>query len=147
MVTFRIHVSRWVATFLLLALAGCGSSGPTIVPVSGTLTYKGKPVPHAAIRFMPENGRPSAGETDEEGRFTLSYDREHEGAVVGKHKVWVSALRTRPTTPAEQKAAIMGKKPPVTRDLAAFFEKYGQKNSPVEIVIDKNTRELKLDWD
>src|SRR5262249_38277028 len=111
-------------------------------------TYKGTPVTNASIRFMPESGgRPSAAETDEEGRFTLSYDHNHDGALVGKHKVWVIPRNRRPTTPAEQKAAIMGKKPPPSREMSAFFDKYSQKNSTVEVVIDKNTRELKLNWD
>src|SRR5207245_1781850 len=148
MLSFRKSYLVWAAPLLFLVLAGgCGGSGPTIVPVTGTLTYKGKPVTNARIDFMPDNGRPSWGATDEEGRFKLNYDREHDGAVVGKHKVWVKMVQSRPTTKAEQEAAIMGKKLPMSRDVAAFFDKYGEKNSKVEVVIDKSTKELKLDWD
>ena len=68
-------------------LAGCGDSGPKIVPVTGTLKYKGQPVTNATLWFQPETGRPSWGQTDEQGHFTLNYDRGHEGAVPGKHKV------------------------------------------------------------
>lgn len=147
MVPLHQRVIPWTVPLLMAAVVGCGSGGPALVPVTGVLTYKGKPVANAGLRFLPEAGRPSSGQTDEEGRFTLSYDREHEGAVMGKHKVWVTRMPTRPTTKAEQEAAIMGRKTPLSRDLSAFFDKYGEKNSKVEVVIDKNTKELKLDWD
>lgn len=144
----RTHGLPWAVLLLLAACVGCGGSGPTIVPVTGTLTYKGKPVPNALVFFLPENGRPSQGPTDAEGHFKLSYTNEKDGAVVGKHKVWVSSRQTtKPTTKAEQEAAIMGKKLPLARDMTAFFEKYSQKNSTKEYVVEKNTREINLDWD
>jgi hypothetical protein len=114
------------------------------VPVSGTLTHKGKPVANAYIDFVPENGRPSWGLTDEEGSFKLNYDREHDGALAGKHQV---SIRPRPSTVKEQEAIMKGKKMPQSKEMAAFFDKYSQKNSTVVVVIDKNTTELKLDWD
>lgn len=144
MLSFRKPFIPWAVPLLCVALAGCGDSGPTIVPVSGTLTYKGKPVANARVDFTPEHGRPSWGATDEEGHFTLNYDRGHDGAIVGKHTVSVAK---RPTTPKEQEAVMMGKKMPMSKEMATFFEKYGGRNSKVEVVIDKNTREVKLDWD
>ena len=138
----------WVVPLVLVTVLGCGDSGPTIVPVSGILTYKGKPVTNASIFFERDSVRPSTGMTDEEGRFTLVYDTGHDGATVGKYRVWVKSRPvTRPTTRAQQEAAVMGKKPPMSPEMAAFFDKYGQKNSKVEVVIDKSTPELKLDWD
>ena len=133
---------RKVVALLVVALVGCG--GPALVGVSGTLTHKGKPVPNALVSFMPENGRPSSGITDEDGHFTLQYDSEHEGSLIGKHTV---SVKQRPATPEQQKAAMLGKKLPMSKDLADFFEKYSPGNSKHEVVIDKNTRELKLDLD
>jgi hypothetical protein len=130
-----------------VTLGGCGDSGPTIVPVSGILTYKGKPVTNATLFFSPDKGRPSTGTTDEEGRFTLAYDTEHDGAIIAKHHVWVKMRATRPTTRAQQEAAIMGKKPPMSQDMAGFFDKYGEKKSKIEVAIEKSTPELKFDWD
>jgi hypothetical protein len=50
-----------VLTFLIcVSAAGCG--GPNVVSVSGTLTYKGKPVTNAFVNFVPVNGRPSMGD-------------------------------------------------------------------------------------
>jgi hypothetical protein len=147
MLSFRKYGTRFTALFLVVAFVGCGDSGPTIVPVTGILTYKGHPVTNTYVFFMPADGsgRPSQGPTDAEGRFKLSYTNEKDGVLVGRHKVWVG--RPRPTTPAEQEAAMMGKKVPMRRDMTGLLEKYGQGNSKVEVVIDKNTRDLKLDWD
>jgi hypothetical protein len=116
------------------------------VPVTGTLTYKGKPVANTEIHFSPVSGdRPSWGLTDNEGRFELEYEYKVKGAITGRHKVAVKA-RPVPTTYAEQQAAIAGKPLPVSKDMAVFFNKYGADKSKVEIDIEKST-DLKLDWD
>jgi hypothetical protein len=136
----------WATPLLLVVLAGCGGGGPKLVKVSGTLTYKGKPVTNASLDFMPEHGRPSWGKTDEAGRFTLSYDRTREGAIVGKHKVMI---KMRPTldTVAEQQAVMMGRRPPMSPEMATFFDKYSPQKSKLEVQIDDNTKDLKLDLD
>ena len=129
---------------LLLGLAGCGNPAG-IAKVSGTLSYKGKPVPNAYVDFMPSDGkRPSWGLTDEQGKFTLEYDAKIKGAAVGKHKVFV---RMKPTTTAEQEAVMMGRKPPMSKDMATFYDKYGADKSKVEVTVDKNVEDLKLEWD
>jgi hypothetical protein len=133
---------RTVSPLLLVALAGC--SDTNIVPVTGTLTYKGQPVPNAYVDFIPEDGRPSWGETDEQGRFKLNYDVKHDGAIVGKHKV---SVRRKPVTTEEREAEMLGKKLPMSQEMATFFDKYSSEKSTVEVTIDKNTRDLKLDWD
>ena len=122
--------------------AGCG--GSNVVPVSGTLTYKGKPVPNAYIHFMPENGRPSMGETDQNGKFTLTYDPQNKGAERGKHRVFVqyNALAA-----ATEPGAVPGVAPKLSSEWSEFFTKYGGDNSKVEVVIDKGTSDLKLEWD
>ncbi len=132
-----------LATFVLAGVAGCGGGGD-LVPVSGTLTYKGKPVTNAYVDFFPEPGRPSWGQTDEQGRFTLHYDKDHDGAVAGKHRV---AVRRRLVTLDEQEAYMKGQKPPSSKELDEFFEKYSTENSKIEIIIEKSAKNLKLDWD
>lgn len=128
---------------LFLAAVGC-SDGPKVVPVTGVLKFKGKPVTNAYIEFIPASGRPSWGQTDSEGRFKLNYTREQDGAVVGKHKVYV---RRRSATAAEQEAEMTGKPMPLSKEGAELFDKYGQDKSKVEVEITKNTKELQLNWD
>lgn len=132
-----------IGVLLAALLAGCGDD-EKIVPVTGVLMYKGTPVANAYVDFVPEHGRPSLGQTDAEGRFTLKYDPQRGGALVGKHKV---SARLRPTTPAEQEAQMLGKRVPMSKDLSDFFDKYGPEKSTKEVEISKGTKELRLDWD
>ena len=65
-----------------------------IVPVTGVVTYKGKPLAGGTIAFFPDKSLggygPSAfGEIDSEGRFRLTTDRTGDGAVVGPHVVQI----------------------------------------------------------
>jgi hypothetical protein len=73
----------------LLFLAGCGSGGPELAPVTGVLTSEGKPMPSAMIEFFPEEGVTSTGITDAEGKYSLKYNDE-EGAIIGTHTVQVT---------------------------------------------------------
>jgi hypothetical protein len=140
---FRSFVrASTVASAICFLLAGCG--GSNVVSVSGTLTYKGKPVTNAYINFVPENGRPSMGETDQNGRFTLVYDPQTKGAQLGKHRVFVTH---NPLADATQPDAIPGEPVKMSAELKEFFSKYSGEKSKVEVVIDKSTSDLKLDWD
>jgi hypothetical protein len=128
---------------LVISLAGCGKSD-SIVPVHGVLTFKGQPVTNAWIDFMPEGGRMSSGQTDDQGRFKLTYDAKRPGAIIGKHKV---ILRPRPVTVAEQEAVMRGKKPPMPKELAEMFDKYSPAKSKKEVIVEKNSKELKIELD
>lgn len=134
---------RYSVPLLLSLAAGCGESS-NIVPVTGVLTFKGKPVTNAFVDFLPKHGRPSWGQTDATGRFTLNYDREHDGALIGRHKV---SVRMRPTTTAEQEAVMLGKQLPMSKEMAEFYDKYSADKSTKEVVIEKNTKEVNLNWD
>jgi hypothetical protein len=78
--------------FALAAVVGCGRSD--IVSVSGVVKLDGKPYPNAVVSFQPlgtkdnpNPGRGSAGVTDAQGRYALTYDGVKPGALVGKHRV------------------------------------------------------------
>ena len=125
------RTSAALALLLCVVVAGCG--GSNVVPVSGTLTYKGKPVTNAFINFVPETGRPSMGETDQNGRFTLTYDPQTKGAQRGKHRVFVqhnaAADATRP-------GAVPGEPARLSPEMREFFDKYSGEKSKVEVVIE-----------
>jgi len=63
---------------------------PDLSDVEGTVTVDGQPVGNLAVTFIPDNGRPSLGITDEDGHYELSYFRGETGAVLGTHKVMIS---------------------------------------------------------
>ena len=93
------NVFRSVVVYLTpfvvgVAIAGCGGdSGPELASVTGTVTEGGKPLVGADVTFMPEGeGAPSAGTTDESGKFELKYSDGSPGAVPGKHQVVITAM-------------------------------------------------------
>lgn len=97
---FEFRASEFVSNFVLrtscfLLLAGVlGCSGyqtgdrEKVVPVSGTLTFQGKPLEGYRVTFMPTDGRrPAIGVTGADGKFELGTNEVGDGAVAGAHKV------------------------------------------------------------
>lgn len=87
-------MSRFKSCCFLLVLAlifsGCGGKGdgrPPLAMVKGVITLDGKPFKGAFVTFIPENGRPSVGTSDAEGKYTLEYLQDVPGAAIGKHEV------------------------------------------------------------
>jgi hypothetical protein len=82
-----------VACLPWLLLGGCSlsESGPERYEVSGTVTYKGAPVPYGEIVFEPDskqgNEGPAARAVIENGAYLLKKDK---GAVAGPLKVRIS---------------------------------------------------------
>ena len=88
----------FVVCSLLVGLSGCGggaedTSLPTTVPVSGTVTLKGKPLVSATVTFVPQGetkGVECVGFTDDAGKFQLKQIRGAEGAPPGSYKVVIN---------------------------------------------------------
>jgi hypothetical protein len=78
---------------LLVCLTGCGGGGPKTVPVRGTVTYKGKPVPNGTVLFVPVAGPHATGEIGPDGSYVLTTVRPGDGAVPGTYKVVIVALQ------------------------------------------------------
>jgi hypothetical protein len=80
--------------FVACAAVGCGTDGPVLADVTGTVTLDGKPLQGAVVTFAPEKeGSTSYGMTDAEGNYSLMYSRDKSGAMVGKHNVSVETER------------------------------------------------------
>jgi hypothetical protein len=88
----RLHACTPFA-IIVLAL-GCSSKDPNrleTVPVTGTVTYNGKPVDGAIVTFLARKENiPATGMTDAEGRFSLTTYEDGDGAVIGDHDVSVN---------------------------------------------------------
>jgi len=90
----RYLVLVCVAFFPLLA--GCDNSKTG--SVTGTVTLDGQPVAKAGVMFKPvDGGRMSTGQTDEQGKYSLTCYERNDGALPGEHSVAVTKF--------EQKAA------------------------------------------
>jgi hypothetical protein len=81
----------------MLLFAGCSNSEapyvPELVPVTGTLTYKGQAVTGAIVAFHPAEAIDFAeaafAETDSQGRFSLLMQDFGRGAIPGDHVVTI----------------------------------------------------------
>ncbi len=96
-------MGRWRLSVALIVLAaGCGQSGPRAYPVSGTISFDGKPVSDGDILFIPADASlgPDAGKIVG-GKFTAQ-------AKQGKCRVEISALDIGPDTPMFEGAPIAG---------------------------------------
>ena len=111
-----LFLRRMTFAFLVLGVAGCGSSSDQMATssVKGTVTYDGKPVSTGTVMFTPTGGGPPAtGQIQPDGTYELKTYEEGDGAVLGEHKVTIIALDMGSGLPedtaAEPKALIPDK--------------------------------------
>jgi hypothetical protein len=84
---------------IVIGATGAGCSSSNIAPVSGRVTLDGKPLAGVHIGFQPiakpGNMNPGGGSyamTDSDGQYKLLLvEGEQPGAVVGKHRVEITA--------------------------------------------------------
>jgi hypothetical protein len=134
----------WLALLPLALVPGCGSGGPEVVKVTGTVTRGGQPVGRLVVNFWPDHGRPSWGLTDAEGRYTLNYDKDRDGAVTGQHKVWVQKKPGSPKDEADMANGLVTLPPQIN----AIIEKYGdQKTTPLRVEVKENDQVIDLALD
>jgi hypothetical protein len=76
-----------------LFLLGCSPSGDMqTAPVKGKVTYNGQPLPSGTVMFVPTQGPAATGEIRPDGSYSLGTYGTSDGAVLGKHKVTITAL-------------------------------------------------------
>lgn len=93
--------SRAFVVLVCAAMVGCGSgsiSAPHSAPVSGTVLIKGKPVAGVKVTLHPQFDIGSVkfapnGETNKDGKFTLSTAKAGDGAPPGDYAVTFELLR------------------------------------------------------
>lgn len=87
-----------ILALISCGLVGCGGDETArikLVPVSGTVTFNGKPLEGAEISFMPDSSNakstPGSDVTGPEGNFKAMF-RGRSGLAPGKYKVLVSKI-------------------------------------------------------
>src|SRR5262245_45868279 len=114
----RKNVSATVLVVAALACApGCGANdGPQAV--SGSVTYRGKPLAHGTVTFLTTSGAPgpAAGALVTEGRFEVPAER---GLGPGTYRVAISAPEPGGVLTREEKAA--GASPKARESLPAKY--------------------------
>ena len=102
-INFARTIAASLCAIVIMSSLGCGSGikAPRLHPVSGKVTFQGKPVPGATLVFIPANEDPnkpsierSAGKTDEQGSYELTWGIDEAiGSPAGKYKVFITAFQ------------------------------------------------------
>lgn len=79
-------------TLALTLLAGCGDGRPPVYPVTGSVTYKGKPAGGAVVMLVPAGGGAYSptGTVGPDGGFRLTTFAPDDGAPAGDYTVLVT---------------------------------------------------------
>lgn len=116
----------------LVMVAGCGGETES---VTGTVTLDGEALPDAEVEFTPKGGgRPASTTTGPDGKFTLRYSRDEEGAPEGEYIVSITTASTK-TGPDGRDMVIPEKVPPkynVESELVVTV-KSGKNDFPFEL--------------
>jgi len=91
---------------LAIAISGCSKgSGLKLVPVSGSVKYKGSMVEGAVVTFMAkESPRISVGVTDAQGKFSLTTMNTNDGAIAGDNQVMITKMPPKGTVTTAMKS-------------------------------------------
>ena len=136
-------VGLFVAAGVLTCL-GCGPSRPATAPVSGKVTYQGKPVAEGRITFLPEHGRPAMGTLGVDGSYRLTTFKADDGAAPGKYKVTIDATHVSggaepKSFQDEQRLMNSGNVPKVTRLVPEKFSRPETSTLTAEVKPGPNT--------
>jgi hypothetical protein len=91
----RIWAQAVLTFAAVLGVVGC-SSGPSVYPVEGTVSYNGKPMQGGgSIAFVPlgkQEGKTAAGEIDQNGKYTLMTHKPGDGSMIGEFRVVITQV-------------------------------------------------------
>lgn len=114
-----------------LAVAfGCGPSGPSLAPTTGTITFDGKPVAGATVTFVPDAGPPGTAVTNDQGGYAIQ-TVGRDGAVIGRCMISVTKIDPSSVvmpvnpTPEDMREAAMANRNKSTKPKSEIPEKYG----------------------
>jgi hypothetical protein len=102
----RLVCASLVMFTTALVAGGCSKKGGMeTAPVSGKVTYRGKALPTGTVMFVPDEGPAATGEISSDGSYKLTTFSPGDGAVIGTHKVTITALQGMGNALPEQRSA------------------------------------------
>jgi hypothetical protein len=126
---------------LAVALSSCAESGPATYPVTGKVSYQGKPLPLGTVMFISDSGPAAASSIGEDGTYRLE-------AVPGKHRVSVVAMtkqQGRPDPTVDGGIDTTGF-PPAKSLVPPKYNEYGTSGIQVEVKPDgENQIDIQLE--
>lgn len=143
------HYKTASICLILLAAIGCGSDQLRVYPVSGKVSFAGKPMEGGgAIALIPtdgQNGKAAGGVIDEEGNYTLSTYAEGDGSIPGKFRVIITQTAVEEPEATPDGEAPRESVPFLSPDklIPAVYSDF--KNSPLTVEIKTEKQEHNFD--
>ena len=91
----RLVVGSILFAFFIGCLAGCGGD-PDLAPVSGKVSYQGKPVKKGVITFEPRDRRSARGKIVDGEILDVTTYTSGDGAYIGAHRIFIHAWQWEP---------------------------------------------------
>lgn len=124
--------SAWLGGLTVLGstllLVGCGRSGPHTIPISGRVTYQGKPVSTGEVRYVPQDGsaRQARGTLDSNGEFRLTTYALNDGALPGDYQIAVISLEPHVGEPGRDESQAAAAPRAIPARKSRVPERYGK---------------------
>lgn len=91
------HGFTFLCFLLLLLSLGCGTDGPPLRPVEGSVSYLDKKLKNGSVVFVPMENLPSSvGIIDSDGKFKMKTrinGIDRDGCPIGDHKVMIISIQ------------------------------------------------------
>jgi hypothetical protein len=136
----------------IMAISGCGTSPPEIVPVTGVVTINGDPLANAEVRFMPmadglDGNFVASGISDKSGAFTLHLQGKPEpGCCACECKVLVVEGPIPGDTRGQDERSLMAaanfKKKLKNRPIPEKYHRVG--TSPLSFTVSAENKEFEV---
>ncbi len=84
------HITTALACLSLTVFLGCGAAKLPTIPVTGTVLVDDKPMEGVKVVFSPaagSSGQSASGQTDAEGKYSLTTVDPGDGALAGEYQV------------------------------------------------------------
>jgi hypothetical protein len=134
----------------LLLLAGCNDAPQPnyaalgLVPVTGTITLDGQPLPSAVVTFTAADGQFAYGMTNSSGHYSLQLDSVMKGCPRGSRKVQVSTARKIQGLNSDEEGGDGGEGPPKPKAKETIPDKF---NKNTELTVDVTPDKTSYDFD
>ena len=84
------HITTALTCLTLTVFLGCGAAKLPTIPVTGTVLVDDKPMEGVKVVFSPaagSSGQSASGQTDAEGKYSLTTVDTGDGALAGDYQV------------------------------------------------------------
>jgi len=142
------HYSILLLTALFVAVSGCGDNKLKTYPVSGTITYQGKPLAGATVGFSPKvEGAGDGGfaRTDENGFYQLQTTQGNVNAGTTPGDYYVTIAKVSMVGTGTFTVSSTGEKKENEKPVSAIPAKYSGASSGLSATVEKKANVFNFD--